>query len=251
MMGSRTRYGNPAGAVSRRQPAYASTAHSPATTRSSLIRAKRNDTRARSKGLARHMDDHLSLPRGEGHRRLEPARPANPQGDGSFARFHAEHLHRAILRPVAGSAVDSPRGTARTIIVGDPQHRADPVRVPRAAAEAHAQPGTGVFVVIELGFPPVLRHNEIGPAVPVVIGEGGPALIPVHHDARDLAEDRLERAVAPAAQQQPATAIVARRADLGGERSEEHTSELQSHHDLVCRLLLEKKKKKTYKNKHK
>src|SRR5260221_9682872 len=32
---------------------------------------------------------------------------------------------------------------------------------------------------------------------------------------------------------------------LGGERrSEEHTSELQSHSDLVCRLLLEKKKKK-------
>src|SRR6266540_1119253 len=28
-------------------------------------------------------------------------------------------------------------------------------------------------------------------------------------------------------------------------RSEEHTSELQSHHDLVCRLLLEKKKHKT------
>src|SRR5437773_6355907 len=26
------------------------------------------------------------------------------------------------------------------------------------------------------------------------------------------------------------------------ERSEEHTSELQSHHDLVCRLLLEQKK---------
>src|SRR5438034_7140960 len=29
-----------------------------------------------------------------------------------------------------------------------------------------------------------------------------------------------------------------------GFRSEEHTSELQSHSDLVCRLLLEKKKKK-------
>src|SRR5260221_6742696 len=28
-------------------------------------------------------------------------------------------------------------------------------------------------------------------------------------------------------------------------RSEEHTSELQSHSDLVCRLLLEKKKKST------
>src|SRR5438034_2841993 len=32
-------------------------------------------------------------------------------------------------------------------------------------------------------------------------------------------------------------------------RSEEHTSELQSHSDLVCRLLLEKKKKKKQKQK--
>src|SRR5438034_6539097 len=31
-------------------------------------------------------------------------------------------------------------------------------------------------------------------------------------------------------------------------RSEEHTSELQSHSDLVCRLLLEKKKKKNVKS---
>src|SRR5258708_30481113 len=35
---------------------------------------------------------------------------------------------------------------------------------------------------------------------------------------------------------------------VGSERSEEHTSELQSPDHLVCRLLLEKKKKK-YKNK--
>src|SRR5438034_7648517 len=33
-----------------------------------------------------------------------------------------------------------------------------------------------------------------------------------------------------------------------GARSEEHTSELQSHSDLVCRLLLEKKKKKKQQN---
>src|SRR5437773_7261162 len=32
--------------------------------------------------------------------------------------------------------------------------------------------------------------------------------------------------------------------DLLPPRSEEHTSELQSHHDLVCRLLLEKKNNK-------
>src|SRR5438132_10919896 len=33
-------------------------------------------------------------------------------------------------------------------------------------------------------------------------------------------------------------------AKLARSRSEEHTSELQSHSDLVCRLLLEKKKNK-------
>src|SRR5688572_32499511 len=38
---------------------------------------------------------------------------------------------------------------------------------------------------------------------------------------------------------QPAAAMIARRP-----RSEEHTSELQSQSNLVCRLLLEKKKKK-------
>src|SRR5260221_1849876 len=32
----------------------------------------------------------------------------------------------------------------------------------------------------------------------------------------------------------------------GGKRSEEHTSELQSHSDLVCRLLLEKKNQATF-----
>src|SRR5437773_10508648 len=37
-------------------------------------------------------------------------------------------------------------------------------------------------------------------------------------------------------EEQPATFTV------DAYRSEEHTSELQSHHDLVCRLLLEKKK---------
>src|SRR5438034_8827584 len=39
-----------------------------------------------------------------------------------------------------------------------------------------------------------------------------------------------------------------RKAELVRMRSEEHTSELQSHSDLVCRLLLEKKKKKNRNN---
>src|SRR5438105_9805958 len=40
-----------------------------------------------------------------------------------------------------------------------------------------------------------------------------------------------------------------RQASLLVFRSEEHTSELQSRVDLVCRLLLEKKKKKKYRTK--
>src|SRR5437773_7695696 len=40
------------------------------------------------------------------------------------------------------------------------------------------------------------------------------------------------------------------RAGCDSSRSEEHTSELQSHHDLVCRLLLEKKKQNKSQNSH-
>src|SRR5260370_33273961 len=44
--------------------------------------------------------------------------------------------------------------------------------------------------------------------------------------------------------------LAIKRMDIPGEqletRSEEHTSELQSHLNLVCRLLLEKKKKNAY-----
>src|SRR5438034_8652489 len=39
------------------------------------------------------------------------------------------------------------------------------------------------------------------------------------------------------------TSSTGRRTSSSRTRSEEHTSELQSHSDLVCRLLLEKKKK--------
>src|SRR5690349_5893309 len=42
-------------------------------------------------------------------------------------------------------------------------------------------------------------------------------------------------------------ARLVREAKADGLRSEEHTSELQSRRDLVCRLLLEKKKKKKVK----
>src|SRR5437773_9420636 len=41
---------------------------------------------------------------------------------------------------------------------------------------------------------------------------------------------------------EPSTALTCTPSGWSTSRSEEHTSELQSHHDLVCRLLLEKKK---------
>src|SRR5438477_4426498 len=44
--------------------------------------------------------------------------------------------------------------------------------------------------------------------------------------------------------ERPAAPLRAHGADAPRRRSEEHTSELQSHVNLVCRLLLEKKKKK-------
>src|SRR5437588_2481576 len=51
----------------------------------------------------------------------------------------------------------------------------------------------------------------------------------------------------------PPSARSARPCQASSPRSEEHTSELQSHSDLVCRLLLEKKKRKqkhTYTYRH-
>src|SRR5437588_7112532 len=51
----------------------------------------------------------------------------------------------------------------------------------------------------------------------------------------------VDRAAPPP---EPAPHASGRREHEADLRSEEHTSELQSHSDLVCRLLLEKKKKK-------
>src|SRR2546427_7794159 len=63
-------------------------------------------------------------------------------------------------------------------------------------------------------------------------------------DRLDLIGPRIdERHVVPGTRQErPEIAADGARADE--ERSEEHTSELQSQSNLVCRLLLEKKKKK-------
>src|SRR5207302_7346464 len=59
-----------------------------------------------------------------------------------------------------------------------------------------------------------------------------------HVPDREPAPDDVERL----ARERERTEIACREHRLIGRRSEEHTSELQSRENLVCRLLLEKKK---------
>src|SRR5260221_6467391 len=58
--------------------------------------------------------------------------------------------------------------------------------------------------------------------------------------ASDVERERRARRGRLALEHRFARVVVGEEAEI---RSEEHTSELQSHSDLVCRLLLEKKKK--------
>src|SRR5438874_9269837 len=68
------------------------------------------------------------------------------------------------------------------------------------------------------------------------------------HDALPISRDGGARAARPRVGGNRAARVShrqrPRRRHREGERSEEHTSELQSRRDLVCRLLLEKKKER-------
>src|SRR3989442_11910827 len=86
-------------------------------------------------------------------------------------------------------------------------------------------------------FPyPTLFRSEVREAVArqPVVGEGGPDR-PSGPPGLERAQPLLERFLEGAARARG-------RAARMGDRSEEHTSELQSRPHLVCRLLLEKKK---------
>src|SRR5690349_22451903 len=60
------------------------------------------------------------------------------------------------------------------------------------------------------------------------------------HDALPI---WMSRSMARRSSQRSSATAGGKRLTISGGRSEEHTSELQSRRDLVCRLLLEKKKK--------
>src|SRR2546422_5402995 len=92
-----------------------------------------------------------------------------------------------------------------------------------------------------LAFVAALVAGQVGAAEPVKIGFitslSGPAGVIGKHmkDSVELGLDHLGRKVGGLDVEMI----------YGDDRSEEHTSELQSRLHLVCRLLLEKKKKKT------
>src|SRR5438309_8021029 len=88
----------------------------------------------------------------------------------------------------------------------------------------------------------MIRHPPISTLFPYTTlfrspGHGGPSVRKIRSPARDF--DRAPRAWSPV---EP---VSRENSDSAGDhRSEEHTSELQSQFHLVCRLLLEKKKRR-------
>src|SRR2546430_10707874 len=78
-----------------------------------------------------------------------------------------------------------------------------------------------------------LFRSARDPALVVLSGTGAPA--PPGHDGLPVSPCRIEAYV-------PERIRLECDSLAGGYRSEEHTSELQSQSNLVCRLLLEKKK---------
>src|SRR5438067_3938646 len=144
----------------------------------------------------------------------------------SLQAFNLEQwieANRAQLRPPVGNKRVFRDGDFIIMVVGGPNARKD----------YHVDPGQEFFYQLEGNM--VLKTMQDGRALDVPIREGEVLLIPPKM---------------PHSPQRPADTIglVIERARRPGEldhepdRSEEHTSELQSRFDLVCRLLLEKKK---------
>src|SRR5690606_41973457 len=88
--------------------------------------------------------------------------------------------------------------------------------------------------------PPSIRTLSLHDALPIYLQvQADPERLEGLHAAYERAAPQLDR---------PGSVVVGRTGrelwnQCGGDRSEEHTSELQSRENLVCRLLLEKKKK--------
>src|SRR2546427_7829565 len=98
---------------------------------------------------------------------------------------------------------------------------------------------------------PLLLHLQVFPRIGVAGGDGREHVLPFlrYYLGADRVDERVtEHWHQVVVLEDPALDLLGELLALGrGDRarSEEHTSELQSQSNLVCRLLLEKKKKKT------
>src|SRR5690606_37627417 len=181
---------------------------------------------------------------------------ARLMGDGLLAFFGAPVAHeddprRAVLAGLA-------------IVDGLRDYRA---KLPPAAADLDLRVGinTGLVVVGAVGSDLRLEYSAIGDAInlaarmeqtaapgTVQIAEETYRLVAEQFDVAPLGPIEVKGKSQPVAawrvlgrattadRRPPRSPLVDRRAEW--ERSEEHTSELQSRENLVCRLLLEKKK---------
>src|SRR5690606_42048027 len=92
-----------------------------------------------------------------------------------------------------------------------------------------------------------LRAHSLHAALPIWPGDGEDRAVTVAEQVQPLSTLQTDRVVDLQHPFLPGVAGIHRvvlEADKG--RSEEHTSELQSREKIVCRLLLEKKKKTIY-----
>src|SRR5437773_3013024 len=91
-----------------------------------------------------------------------------------------------------------------------------------------------MFEAVEREHPDLIVAPMLKKVIPASIWQQHTCII-VHPGIKgDRGPSSLDWAILNACEEWGVTLLQA--------RSEEHTSELQSHHDLVCRLLLEKKK---------
>src|SRR6266540_5108654 len=130
----------------------------------------------------------------------------------------------------------------------------DPAPLEDAVANAMARLD-GAFSVVLLSEGTLIGFRDRHGFRPLCLGQGGDGewILASETCSLDLVGAELERELAPGelVAIDEAGAHVRQAVEPAAHRSEEHTSELQSHHDLVCRLLLEKKKKKKTKLKNK
>ena len=125
-------------------------------------------------------------------------------------------MHGTVLRPVSGTGLNFAGGT-KLRRIAQSQPSTDGLRITGRARQPDSQPRLRVCVVKQLRLLPVLAHQQINPAVAVVIRDGRTALLPVYPHAALGRAQGGETAMSIAAQPQAQAGIETWRLGLQGE----------------------------------